>query len=59
MKYAGGEGAPKFLLVAANAALALSDKPAAVRALQLILKDHARSGAAEEAKAKLKALGVN
>ncbi len=54
-----GAAAPLFLTIAADAALALNDKPRAVELLRLIVKDHPRTEEAEKAAAKLKALGGN
>jgi len=52
------EGAEKFLMIAANASLGAKDKDKAIQLLQLVVKDHPRTGAAAAARAKLKALGL-
>lgn len=52
------EGAENFLLIAANASLASGDKDKAIEVLRLVVRDHARTKSAGEAKAKLRTLGV-
>jgi len=58
-RYSGDEDAPRFLLIAADAALGLGDRARAVELLRLVIKDHARSPQAAEASTRLKALGQN
>jgi len=57
-QYAGGDGAAKFLLIAARASLASKDRARGIKLLRLVVKEHPRSDAAKAARARLEALGV-
>ncbi len=56
-QYAGQDGAARFLLVAADAALGLGDKDDAAQLLRTIIKSHPDAGEAAAAREKLKTLG--